>query len=107
MGIPRVRRRASLLVLCAIFALSSCGFVARQTEPTPIRGLIVDFRAASLTRLTNISVQAEDGAIFEFIVDGDVGITPSHTREHMVLAQPVTVIYRDSPDGPVALRVDD
>ncbi|HYU21392.1 MAG TPA: hypothetical protein VEQ11_22130 [Chloroflexota bacterium] len=84
--------------------LAAC---AREPETKQVRGLIVNVAAASITQLEALELRTDDGQLLRFRVEGDVGITPSHSREHMVLAEPVTVTYRDTPDGRLALRVDD
>lgn len=69
--------------------------------------MIVDVTTASITRLLAFELRTDDGQRIRFLVEGDVGFTASHTREHMILAETVTVTYRDSTDGPVAIRIED
>ena len=86
--------------------LSACGS-GREAEPKTARGLVVNLAAASITTLQSFELRTDDGQVLQFRVDGDVGITPGHAREHMVLGEPVTVTYRDTPQGLLALRVED
>jgi hypothetical protein len=79
----------------------------RDPGPQAVHGLVVDLRAASFNQLAAFELRADDGRSLSFAVEGDVGITPSHMREHMVLAEPVTVTYRDTGGTFVASRVDD
>jgi hypothetical protein len=71
------------------------------------RGLLIDVQAASIAMLREVELRLDDGSTLRFAVEGDVGITPGHAREHMVNAEPVTVTYRAGPNGPVALRIED
>ena len=85
---------------------AGCG-VRREREPQTVRGVLVDVAARSLTELRSFEVRTDDGRRLSFRVEGDVGMTPGHLREHMLLAEPVTVTYRESADGLVALHLED
>lgn len=85
---------------------AGCG-VSREREPQTVRGVLVDVAARSLTELRSFEVRTDDGRRLSFRVEGDVGMTPGHLREHMLLAEPVTVTYRESADGLVALHLED
>ena len=63
--------------------------------------------ATSLTSVGSFELRAEDGRRLSFRADGDVGMTPAHLREHMVLGEPITVTYRELAEGLLALRVED
>src|SRR4051794_37254615 len=76
-------------------------------RPTRIDGLVVDMQAASFFQIASFTLRADDGTLVPMIVEGDVGITPSHLREHMALGDPVTVTVRYADDLPIATRVDD
>ena len=85
---------------------AGCG-VSREGEPQTVRGVLVDVAARSLTELRSFEVRTDDGRRLSFRVEGDVGMTPGHLREHMLLAEPVTVTYRESADELVALHLED
>ncbi len=72
-----------------------------------VRGLLTDVQSASLTMLREVELRAEDGRTLRFAIEGDTGITPSHAREHMVNAEPVTITYRSECGQMVALRIED
>jgi hypothetical protein len=94
----------------AVFAITFLAFtVACDPEPTThvIRGLVVNVQVASLTKIGSFDLRGEDGQTVSFVVEGNPGITPSHLREHMVLAEPVTVTYHRSNDLLVATQIDD
>jgi hypothetical protein len=78
-----------------------------ESGPKQVRGLVVNVQAASFSLLGSFDLKADDGRSLSFAVEGDVGVTPSHLREHMVLAEPVTVTYREARGALVATRVDD
>ena len=90
-----------------LFATASAGCgVARERETQTVRGVLVDVAAPSLTNLRSFDLRTDDGRRLSFRVEGDVGMTPAHLREHMVLGEPVSVTYRESADGLLALRLD-
>ena len=72
-----------------------------------IRGLVADVQAGSILKLDSLTIRDEEGRLWSFKVEGQLGFTPSHLREHQVLAQPVIVRYRETPDGLVALDLTD
>lgn len=81
---------------------------ARDEAPIGVvRGLLTDVQPASIAILREVELRADDGQILRFAIEGDAGITPGHAREHMVNAEPVTITYRGTPEGRVALRIDD
>ena len=89
---------ASLAVACR---------VTPEPESRSARGVLIDVAATSLTSVRSFDLRADDGRRLSFRAEGDVGMTPGHLREHMVLGEPITVTYRESPDGLLALRVED
>ena len=79
----------------------------RDTRPTRIDGLVIQMQAASFLQIASFTLQSDDGTQVEMIVEGDVGITPSHLREHMALGDPVTVTVRYADGLTIATRVED
>ena len=62
-----------------------------EPEPRSVRGVLIDVAATSLTSVRSFDLRAEDGRRLTFRAAGDVGMTPGHLREHMVLGEPITV----------------
>ncbi len=105
-----MRRRAwgaLKAILFVALGTSVLACISASNEPKQVRGLVVDVEASSASQLASFELQTTTGSRIRFHVDGDVGITPGHTREHMLGAEPVTVTYRDTPRGAQAIRVDD
>lgn len=76
-------------------------------RPTVYQGLIVDMQAASFVQIASFTLRTDDGELIEMVCQGDVGITPGHMRDHMALADPVSVPVRYEGSKVIALRVDD
>jgi len=79
----------------------------QQPRPTRYDGLVVELQAASLLQIASLTLRTDDGTLVEMIVEGDVGMTASHLREHMALADPVTVTVRYADGHIVATRIED
>ena len=75
--------------------------------PTRYDGLVVDVQAASFLQIGSFTLRTNDGTLVEMTVEGDVGITQSHLREHMALGEPVTVTVRHADGLTIATRVED
>jgi hypothetical protein len=101
-----VSRRAALagLVLAVIAFAAGC---QRDARPTVLHGLVVNMQVASFVQIGSFTLRTDDGQLVELAVEGDVGITAGHLREHMTLADPVIVTVRYEGDRAIATRVDD
>jgi hypothetical protein len=64
-------------------------------------------QVASFTQIQGFSLRTDTGDIWEFVVEGNVGITPAHLREHMTLADPVIVSVRYQDGLNIATLVED
>lgn len=85
----------SLLVLVLItLPILVCGDSAgSEVEGAQVRGDIIKVDSSSLLTLISIDVRDESGTDWHFIVRDYTGFTPSHLREHMVQALPITITY--------------
>jgi hypothetical protein len=101
---PAITGRLASFGLVLALLLLAC---TRDAGPKTVDGLVVNVTAASFSQIARFDVRTDDSRIITFAVEGDVGVTPSHLRQHMVLAEPVIVTYRESADGPVATLVED
>jgi hypothetical protein len=80
---------------------------AQDAGRAELRGLVVGVEAASFTQIGSFTLRTDDGQLVDLIVEGDVGMTPSHLREHMALGDPVRVTARRSDDLRIATRIED
>lgn len=99
-------RREALIRLLAVswLSLAACRQVA---PPEQRRGLVVDVTIASFTQIQAFTLQTDEGETHDFVVEGSIGITPGHMREHMLLGDPVIVSIRYADGLQIATRVDD
>ena len=114
----RLTRRPAMAVLLGLIlvgGLVGAGLAARpQPDPTPaVRGVLVDLQASSLVHATRITLRADDGQLWTFQVDAEVALnreepqSASHLRQHMAFGDPMRVRYRQTADGPLAVRIID
>ena len=85
-------------------ALVAC---RQEARPTRYDGLVVEMQAASILQIASFTLRTDDGTLIEMVVEGDVGITASHLREHMALADPVTVTVRYADGLTIATLIQD
>jgi hypothetical protein len=84
---------------------------AAQTET--VRGVLIDVQARGLQQLDSFTVRTDDGQELTFTPAPNFNqgashvMTPGHMRQHMALADPVTVTYRDEGGRLVALSATD
>jgi hypothetical protein len=77
------------------------------TSAHVVRGVITDVRPRDIAHADSIQLRTESGQVISLKVADSVAFPPSHLREHMLFAEPVTVTYADGPDGAVATEVTD
>ena len=104
------------MLVAALLTIGGCGeqskvdeaqSPARTPEVMEIRGLVVDVLAKSLTTLQSLTIRDGGGMLWSFVADGPVGLTPSHLREHQAFGLNVTVRYRETQGGLLAVSVSD
>ena len=106
---PTAIRTITVLVIAVIaISLSACGDGSGDTpEGSQVRGALIDVDSASLSKLTSIDLRDEAGKDWHFVANGYSGFTPSHLRDHMVQALPVTVTYHEENGNLVIDEITD
>ncbi|MGE3271585.1 MAG: hypothetical protein AB7P40_22735 [Chloroflexota bacterium] len=99
-------RRAVLtgLALAPLSMLFGC-WPGPRTET--LHGVVVEMQAASFSQVAGFTLRTDAGEDYEFIVEGDIGFTPSHLRQHMLLGERVAVTAKSEADLRIATRVED
>jgi hypothetical protein len=86
---------------------------ARGSSDREIRGILVEVQSHQIVNADEVTLRDADGELHTFRVDPEVASNPdhpntaSHLRQHMINADPVIIRYRDTPEGPVAVRILD
>ncbi len=98
------------LVATAGFALVAC------TAPAPTKtahGVLITVDSPSIQRVERFTLRTDDGQELTFSIANDFNagishaMTPGHMRQHMALAEAVTVTYREENGELVALKATD
>jgi hypothetical protein len=70
-------------------------------------GVVVEVEATSPVEASAFSLVTARNKRLVFIVNGDIGFSASHLREHMLAGERVKVLYIKEAAGLRALRVED
>ena len=95
-------------------ALVMMGGCASPPAPTKTaHGVLLEVESPSIQRVERFTLRTDDGqemvfaAAPDFNTGADHAFTPGHMRQHMALADPVTVTYREENGKLVALNATD
>lgn len=102
------------MLIGAVAALVCIACAAPPATPAlTARGVLLDVEAPSLQKVDSFTLRTDDGQELHFVTgpNFNVGVshlmTPGHMRQHMALADPVEVTYRDDNGTLVALTAID
>ena len=77
------------------------------------RGVLLDVEAPSIQKVDSFTLRTDDGQELHFVTAPNFNegvahlMTPGHMRQHMALADPVEVTYRDDSGTLTALTAVD
>ncbi len=96
-AVGRLRPVGALIVLAtAMVVLAACGSGSdADSDSNTVTGQIREVTDASLTEIDTLVIVDDDGREWEFRGGSFAGFTPSHVREHQVLAAPIKVRFVD------------
>ena len=106
-------REIGVLVWILLAAFLFASGVACGGGATPpgtkeqVRGTVVEVVSRSFTEIETLRVRDGQGKEWLFVTEGDVGISPSHLKEHQLFGQPVLVSYVKKGKDLVVLDVAD
>jgi hypothetical protein len=98
-----------MLMLATVLACSA-------PSPPPahtVRGVLLEVNAPSIQKVDSFTLRSGDGQELHFVTAPDFNqgiahlMTPGHMRQHMALADPVEVTYRQDNGNLVALSATD
>ena len=78
-----------------------------------VRGVLLDVAAPSIQKVDSFTLRSDDGQELHFVTAPDFNqgvshlMTPGHMRQHMALADPVEVTYRQDSSNLVAVSAVD
>jgi hypothetical protein len=98
--------------LVVLVVLVGCAAPATAQTRTA-RGVLLDVVSPSIQKVDSFSLRTDSGQELKFIAAPDFNagathvMTPGHMRQHMALADPVIVTYREENGVLVALSATD
>jgi hypothetical protein len=98
--------------LCALVGLVGCAAPATAQTRTA-RGVLLDVVSPSIQKVDSFTLRTDDGQELAFVTASDFNagathaMTPGHMRQHMALADPVSVTYREENGRLIALSATD
>jgi hypothetical protein len=78
-----------------------------------VRGILLDVVSPNIQQVNSFTLRTEDGRELSFVTSPDFNqgvshvMTPGHMRQHMALADPVLVTYREESGKLIALSATD
>src|SRR3954454_5793384 len=104
--------RGPLVGLLFVMLAAACS-ASTSAPPQTARGVLLDVEAPSLQKVDSFTLRTDDGQELHFTAAPDFNqgvshlMTPGHMRQHMALADPVEVTYRNDGGTLVALSAVD
>jgi hypothetical protein len=98
-----------VLLVCAMGCATPPAAAGAQT----VRGVLLEVQSPSIQRVDGFTLRTDAGQelVFSAAPDFNAGathvMTPGHMRQHMALADPVLVTYREENGKLVALSATD
>ncbi|MFN8533483.1 MAG: hypothetical protein U0556_08040 [Dehalococcoidia bacterium] len=99
--------------LLFVVVIAGTAFVTWSRREPQVRGVVLEVQSQSLVMPDWFRLREKSGREWRFRVDPAVIVDPqhpmnaAHLRQHLALADEVTVFYRDEPEGPIAYRIID
>lgn len=92
-------------------ALLAAALISCRSEGSA-SGVLVGVESTGLSDVQAVTLRAEDGAERRFALGPEAAraghpLSAGHLRQHMTHGDRVTIRYRDTPEGPVALEIAD
>jgi len=91
----------------------ACSAPAATAQTQTAQGVLLEVSSSSLQKLDSFTMRTNDGRELTFVpapnfnADATHAMTPGHMRQHMALADPVLVTYREENGQLVALSAVD
>ncbi|HEX8968994.1 MAG TPA: hypothetical protein VF937_14005 [Chloroflexota bacterium] len=93
--------------------VAACSAPPATPRTQVVRGVLLDVESPSLQKIDSFTLRTDDGQELHFVAAANFNegvshlMTPGHMRQHMALADPVEVTYRDDNGTLVALSAVD
>jgi len=98
---------------CVVLVVAVLGGCAAPPALKTAHGVLLEVESPSIQRVERFTLRTDDGQELRFSAASDFNsgtshaMTPGHMRQHMALADPVTITYREEGGNLVALNATD
>ena len=96
-----------------VLLLAGCSTPPATAQTQTVRGVLLDVVSPSIQQVDRFTLRADDGRELLFTAAPNFNqnvshvMTPGHMRQHMAMADPVTVTYRQENGSLIALSAVD
>ena len=104
LGRQASKKMALAVVVVAPFLLIAAACGGGDKEVT---GLVLEAVERDLGEIELLRVRDDDGRVWEFSTEGDVGVTAAHLKLHQLAGEMVLVTYREEGGRLIAVEVGD
>ena len=104
-GWPAMKKLAGGMMAGALLLLVAAA--CRGDSDKQMAGLVLEAVERNLVEIELLRVRDEDGRVWEFTTEGNVGISAAHLRQHLLLGERVSVTYRREGGRLIAMDVGD
>ncbi len=100
-------------LLVAVAFLLGCSAPPAAAGSQTVRGVLLEVQSPSIQQVDRFRLRSDTGQEMLFVAAPDFNagavhiMTPGHMRQHMALADPVVVTYRDENGTLIALSATD
>jgi hypothetical protein len=100
-------------LLALLLLLAGCAPPPAAAQTQTARGVLLDVESPGIQQVDSFTLRTDDGQLLSFVTAPDFNagmshlMTPGHMRQHMALADPVVVMYREENGKLVALSATD
>lgn len=90
---PALKRPALALMLGTVLLLIAAG--CGGGDDKQVTGLVLEAVDRNLAEIELLRIRDDDGKVWEFSTEGNVGITAAHLRQHRLSGERIIVTYRE------------
>jgi hypothetical protein len=96
-----------------VLLLAACSTSPGTAQTQTVRGVLLDVVSPSIQQVERFTLRTDDGREMAFVAAPTFNqgvshvMTPGHMRQHMALADPVIVTYREENGTLIALSAAD
>jgi hypothetical protein len=102
-----------LVLPLALLVLAGCTTPPATAQTRTAHGVLLEVQSPGIQQVERFTLRTDDGQELTFVAAPNFNagashaMTPGHMRQHMAMADPVTVTYREENGALIALSATD